>query len=77
MTGAELDFLQSHNIKQKGCFGCRMVGAGFGGCVIAIYENEETAKAAIEIIKKEYLKEFGIENSAFISTVGCGAKILE
>lgn len=36
VTGEGLDFLAAEAQKQKGCIGCRMTGAGFGGCLLAI-----------------------------------------
>ena len=39
--------------------------------------SKDLAKKAIDVIKKDYFNEFGIDNSVFISTVGSGAKILE
>lgn len=42
VTGDELDALAEAAWKE-GALGARMTGAGFGGCAIAIVENEETA----------------------------------
>lgn len=40
VTSEGLDFLASEAQKQPGCAGCRMTGAGFGGCLVAlVHEN--------------------------------------
>jgi len=40
VTGFELDTLYEISIKQKGCIGSRMTGAGFGGCTINLVHKD-------------------------------------
>ena len=40
VTGKELDTLAENAWKQPGVLGARMTGAGFGGCAIAIVNND-------------------------------------
>lgn len=40
VTGEGLDFLASEAQRQAGCVGCRMTGAGFGGCLLALVHHE-------------------------------------
>lgn len=37
----ELDVLQSLSVKQDGCLGARMIGGGFGGCVLALVRTSD------------------------------------
>jgi len=40
VSSPELDALQEISLDQPGVWGCRMTGAGFGGCVIALVRSE-------------------------------------
>lgn len=40
VTGIELDSLYEEAIKNEGCLGARMTGAGFGGCAIALVHTD-------------------------------------
>jgi galactokinase len=40
VSSPELDTLQEMSLGQPGVWGCRMTGAGFGGCVIALIRDE-------------------------------------
>ncbi|MEW6553945.1 MAG: galactokinase [Actinomycetota bacterium] len=40
VSSPELDSLQEISLAQPGVWGCRMTGAGFGGCVIALARDE-------------------------------------
>jgi galactokinase len=40
VSSPELDALQEISLNQLGVWGCRMTGAGFGGCVIALIQEK-------------------------------------
>lgn len=40
VSSPELDALQELSLAQPGVYGCRMTGAGFGGCAIVLLEEE-------------------------------------
>ncbi len=40
----ELDALQEISLEQQGVIGCRMTGAGFGGCVVALIRRENVER---------------------------------
>lgn len=67
-TGIELDTLQAAAMKQEGCIGARMTGAGFGGCAIALVKDTCVEKF-IEAVQKEYTAVVGYEAAFF----GCGS----
>ncbi len=49
VTGPELDVIVESALQAPGCIGARMTGAGFGGCAIALVEQNRLAdfKAAV------------------------------
>lgn len=73
VTGTELDTIVETAWDQNGVIGARMTGAGFGGCAIAIVENDK-----LEIFKQNvqqvYLDTFGYEVTFYTATIGDGAK---
>ena len=77
VTGAELDFVQGRAASSAGCRGARMVGAGFGGCVLALFDTAADAHACLDAIAEPYCARFGIRPSLFISSAGCGARVLK
>jgi len=72
VTGKELDQLVDEALKVKGCIGARMTGAGFGGCAIALIE-EEIEEKFINAVKDNYQNVIGYEPSFYTSKVGEGA----
>ena len=75
VTGKELDTIVELAWAQNGVLGARMTGAGFGGCAIALVENEalETVK---EAITKGYKEMIGYDADLYVATIGDGTKTL-
>ena len=75
VTGKELDTIVELAWAQNGVLGARMTGAGFGGCAIALVENDslETVKDAIA---KGYKEMIGYEADLYVATIGDGTKTL-
>ena len=75
VTGIELDTLVHTAWKQPGVLGARMTGAGFGGCAIALVEND-----AIPILKEnvgaKYREITGFNASFYITEIGAGPREL-
>lgn len=73
VTGHELDVLVDAAMNAPGCAGARMTGAGFGGCAIALVENE-----LIEEFKKEvgtaYRGDTGLNADFYISILEDGVR---
>ena len=46
VTGVELDTIHAESLKLPGVLGCRMTGAGFGGCAVALVEQAHVASYA-------------------------------
>ncbi len=58
---------------QPGCFGARMMGAGFGGCALALLGKSEEADF-IHAVSVAYREEMGVEPNAFIVKSAHGAR---
>jgi len=76
VTGKELDAIVAAMQKQKGVLGARMMGAGFGGCSIALVEESciEAVKAAAG---KEYFEKTGLKADFYTAGIGDGAGLVK
>jgi galactokinase len=73
VTGLELDTIVSAAQSQEGVLGARMIGAGFGGCAIAIVKKdriEEFKKNVNEI----YYKTIGYDATFYTASISEGAR---
>jgi galactokinase len=73
VTGIELDTLVEAAWDQQGTLGARMTGAGFGGCAIALVENEHI-DTFIEQVGKAYKDKIGYEAFFYVANIGDGVK---
>ncbi|MFH5881174.1 galactokinase [Liberiplasma polymorphum] len=71
----ELDYLVDYHISQ-GALGARMTGAGFGGTMIALYENDKLPKN-FDALKEAYYKLFKKELDIIASDASDGVRKLE
>lgn len=69
----ELDFIVSVAHTHPGVLGARMMGGGFGGCVIALVK-EADANAYIDDVKVKYEKQFGKEPRVIEVEISDGAR---
>lgn len=76
VTGNHLDTLADEFQSCKGVLGARMMGAGFGGCVIALVESSEIENI-ISHVRKQYLEKTKIEPSFYQFDIGDGAYMLD
>jgi galactokinase len=75
VTGLELDTIVQTAWEQNGVVGARMTGAGFGGCAIAIVENDKVDHVK-ETINSTYRQTVGYEATFYVASIGDGAKEL-
>lgn len=75
VTGKELDTIVHTAWEHPGVIGARMTGAGFGGCAIAIVENEQVEPLKMKILEV-YVEKIGYEPSFYLPTIADGAKKL-
>lgn len=71
VTGKELDTIVNIARAQEGCIASRMTGAGFGGCAIALVEDEHV-EAFMRALPEEYEKQIGVTPSLYIADIGDG-----
>jgi galactokinase len=76
VTGVELDSLVEAAWNHPGVLGARMTGAGFGGCAIAIVENEEV-DYFIANVGSAYKETIGYAADFYVASIGDGAKEIE
>jgi galactokinase len=76
VTGVELDSLVETAWKQPGVIGARMTGAGFGGCAIAIVENEQV-DSFIAKVGAAYQDKIGYPADFYVASIGDGAKEIQ
>lgn len=75
VTGIELDTLVDAAWKQTGVVGARMTGAGFGGCAIAIVEQEQL-DTFIQGVGQQYEEKIGYKADFYIAHISDGATVL-
>ena len=75
VSTSELDALVEAAASAPGCYGARLTGAGFGGCVIAI-ADVAAVDSVIERVKGEYLTRCGCEAAAIVTGAAAGARVL-
>ena len=70
----ELDFFYEKGLKFQGCFGARLVGAGFGGSAIALIE-EDKIESFQESVLQDF-KKYGFKTPEFYKVcIGQGAEV--
>jgi galactokinase len=75
VSSPELDWLAETAQTMKGCYGSRMIGSGYGGCVITLMEETQLQKYMDKL--KEYEEKFGFKPVIYEVTPQKGAKIIE
>jgi galactokinase len=70
----ELDFLVNECRKEKDILGARMMGGGFGGCVIAIMKNESVDTIS-DRINKAYHEQMGKNLKVYVTSIADGTGI--
>jgi galactokinase len=72
----ELDYLVEQAITQKGVYGARMTGGGFGGCIVALVQPR-SVEGLINHLERVYQQKFNIMPMGFVTTATAGASVLE
>lgn len=72
----ELDEIVAAAIRQPGCFGARMTGAGFGGCAVGLVQEDSVAEL-IRMVSSEYRQRVGVEPQIFVSAPEGGAELVK
>jgi len=68
----ECDILAAIAQAQPGCYGARLTGGGFGGCVVSLVEAD-ASEAFVAAIGAEYFKQTGIRPEVYVCSTANGA----
>ena len=71
----ELDFIVSCTKTENGILGARMMGGGFGGCVISLVK-EDKLEEIVKRIKEAYWNKMNIEMNVYITQIEDGTHIV-
>ena len=71
----ELDWLVTAAQEQPGVTGARLTGAGWGGCVIAVGDDEDALRKAADVIAPWYTRQFELECEAWTTKAGGGIQV--
>src|SRR5690606_3347191 len=72
----ELDFIANIAKKETGILGARMMGGGFGGCVIALVKETEM-EGIINRMKDAYFQKWDIGMNVYITQIQDGTRIVD
>ncbi|MFT9266387.1 galactokinase [Oenococcus sp.] len=76
VTGDELDTLAETAQQQEGVLGARMIGAGFGGCAIALVDKDKVDQVK-QVVGDRYFKKFGYRAGFYVAQIGDGSKAVD
>jgi galactokinase len=71
----ELDFIVKCTKQEEGILGARMMGGGFGGCVISLVK-EDDLEGIVKRIKEAYYAKMNIGMNVYITQIEDGTEIL-
>lgn len=71
----QIDYLVDLLCGTNGVLGSQIVGAGLGGCVIALVEKNK-ADTVLKLINEKYYDKYGYEHNAYVCTASHGSKVL-
>jgi galactokinase len=72
VSSPELDCIVDVAARQPGCYGARLTGAGFGGCVVGLSSRDE-ADRIVERAAGRYWAQTGHQPRAFVFRAVDGA----
>ena len=75
VTGRELDRMVDIAATQKGVYGAKMTGEGFGGCAVSLVAVEHL-DAFCEAVAKQYRMQTGLEAGLYRCEPDAGAEVL-
>jgi galactokinase len=72
VSSEELDLMSALARSQPGCWGARMTGAGFGGCVVALVDKA-AAESFLETVGTLYERQSLRKPSLYVCQAAAGA----
>jgi galactokinase len=75
VSSPELDILVTAATEVEGCYGARMVGGGFGGCIVAL-AAEETLTELREHLEQSYAARFDKQPAVYVTRPADGVDVV-
>ena len=75
ITNAELNIMVELAQSQKGCFGARMTGGGFGGCAVALVDERAVDEFAQDV-RTAYEKKTGLKPEIYVCKASAGVGLI-
>lgn len=75
VSSEALNLMVSLALQSPGCYGARMTGAGFGGCVVALVAVP-ALKDFLAIIEQNYNEQSGYTLNAYVSSPAAGVSLI-
>lgn len=72
---SQIDYLCDLLNETEGVLGSEIVGAGLGGCVVALVEKDKASKI-IDVINRKYYDKYGYEYSAHVYSASYGSYVI-
>lgn len=76
VTNDALNIMVECAREQESCYGARMTGAGFGGCAVALV-NEEKAGEFVHAVSAAYRQKSGLEAAVYVCKASEGASLVQ
>lgn len=76
VTNDALNIMVECAREQESCYGARMTGAGFGGCAVALV-NEEKAAEFVHAVSAAYRQKSGLEAAVYVCKASEGASLVQ
>jgi galactokinase len=76
VTNEALDQIVECAQQQSSCYGARMTGAGFGGCAVALVQ-EENAREFTNAVSAAYKQRSGLDASVYVCKASEGASLVK
>ena len=76
VTNDALNIMVECAREQESCYGARMTGAGFGGCAVALV-NEENATEFVDAVSAAYRQKSGLEAAVYVCSASEGASLVQ
>jgi galactokinase len=72
----ELDFLQGYMLANKGIYGARIMGGGFGGCLLVLAKTTFSSTTELAPIFDAYQRQFGCTAALYPVQIANGVQLI-
>ena len=75
ITNDELNIMVELAQSQFGCYGARMTGGGFGGCAVALVQDD-VSDTFVENIRQSYSEKTGLTPEIYVCNASSGVEVI-